>query len=226
MVSGRVVAVTGAGGSLGPAVVRRLAEAGARLALAGRDPEKLTRLVGSGSAEVTALDLLDEPATRAWAERAGADALVHLVGGWRGGGPIEESPAADWDALSDQLVRTTQHVTRAFARSLIDSGRGRFVIVSSTQAQAPTHTNAAYAAAKSAAEAWTLALAHRFRGTGATANIVVVRAIATDAMRRAEPERDFSAFSSDEEVAGAVAYLLGDEASGMNGQRLVLAGAR
>ena len=52
-------------------------------------------------------------------------------------------------------------------------------MVSSKQAQAPTHDNAAYAAAKAAAEAWTLALADGFTGTGATANVVVVNAIAT-----------------------------------------------
>ena len=69
----------------------------------------------------------------------------------------------------------------------MESGHGRFVIVSSGQAQAPTHKNAAYAAAKAAHEAWTLALADRFRGTGATANIVVVGSILTPEMREEEP---------------------------------------
>jgi NAD(P)-dependent dehydrogenase (short-subunit alcohol dehydrogenase family) len=226
VIAGRVVAVTGAGGSLGPAVVRRLAGGGARLALAGRSREQLAEIADAASAraDVSVLDLLDEAATRAWAERTGADALVHLVGGWRGGTAIEEAPSDEWDALADGLVRTTQIVTRAFTPSLLASGRGRFVIVSSTQAQAPTHTNAAYAAAKAAAEAWTLALAHRFRGSGATANIVVVKAIVTAQMRAAEPERDFSTFASDEEIAAAIDYVLGDEAAALNGQRLVLAG--
>ena len=68
------------------------------------------------------------------------------------------------------------------------SGHGRFVLVSAGQAQAPTHPNASYAAAKAASETWTLALADRFKGTGATANIVVVEAIVTlDA--RGEPRR-------------------------------------
>ena len=75
------------------------------------------------------------------------DGLVHLVGGWRGGTPIEEAPLEDWDFLSALLVRTVQHATQAFAPSLMKSTRGRFVLVSTGQAQAPTHTNAAYAAA-------------------------------------------------------------------------------
>jgi NAD(P)-dependent dehydrogenase (short-subunit alcohol dehydrogenase family) len=153
------------------------------------------------------------------------DALVHLVGGWRGGVPIEEAPLEDWDVLSSLLVRTVQNATQAFAPHLLASGRGRFVIVSSGQAQAPTHTNAAYAAAKAAAETWTLALADRFRGGGATANVVVVGAIVTPAMRAESPDRDFSAFTPAEEIAEAIAYLCSDAAASMNGQRLTLRGA-
>lgn len=228
---GRVIAVSGAAGSLGPIVARRLAAAGARLSLSGRRRSPLeaiaTELEG---AEIAVVDLLDSEATAAWADdlvrRHGRiDGLVHLVGGWRGGTPIEDSPPSDWDVLHRQLVSTTQEVTRAFARHLMASGRGRFLIVSSGQAQAPTHTNAAYAAAKAAAEAWTLALADRFRGTGATANIVVVGAIVTPRMRAESPERDFSTFTPAEEIAEAIAYLCSDAAASMNGQRLTLRGA-
>ena len=122
-------------------------------------------------------------------------------------------------------MRTVQHATQAFARSLMDSGHGRFVIVSAAQAQSPTHTNAAYAAAKAAAETWTLALAHRFKGTGATANIVVVGAIATPEMRAEEPEKDYSTFTPAEAIAEAIAYLCSDATASMNGQRLTLRGA-
>ena len=154
------------------------------------------------------------------------DGLVHLVGGWRGGTPIEEAPLEDWDFLSALLVRTVQHATQAFAPHLIASGRrGRFVLVSAGQAQAPTHTNAAYAAAKAASETWTLALADRFKGTGATANIVVVGAIVTPAMRAESPDKDFSTFTPAEEIAEAIAYLCSDDAASMNGQRLTLRGA-
>jgi NAD(P)-dependent dehydrogenase (short-subunit alcohol dehydrogenase family) len=100
------------------------------------------------------------------------------------------------------------------------------VIVSSGQGQAPTSKNAAYAAAKAAQEAWTLALADRFKGTGATANIVVVGSILTPAMREEDPEKDYSTFTPAEEIAEAIAYLCSDAAATMNGQRLTLRGAR
>jgi NAD(P)-dependent dehydrogenase (short-subunit alcohol dehydrogenase family) len=230
--AGRVVAIAGATGNLGPTVVRRLATTGARLALAGRDAAALQALAAKvgGDADTAAVDLLDEESARGWADgvvqrMGGVDALVHLVGGWRGGKPIEESPDEDWEFLHDLLIRTLQNATRAFTPHLLASGHGRFVIVSAGQAQAPTHTNAAYAAAKAAAEAWTLALAHRFKGSGATANIVVVGTILTPEMREESPDKDYSTFTPAEAIADAVAYLCSDAAAPMNGQRLTLRGA-
>ena len=228
---GRVLAVAGAAGSLGPTVVARLAARGARVCACGRDATSLQALTADvPGIDTDVVDLLDPLATRAWAEELASrhgrvDGLVHLVGGWRGGTPLEEAPLEDWDVLSSLLVRTVQRATQAFAAPLLTSGHGRFVLVSSGQAQAPTHRNASYAAAKAAAETWTLALADRFRGSGATANIVVVGAIVTPAMRAESPAEDFSSFTPAEEIAEAIAYLCSDGAGSMNGQRLTLRGA-
>ena len=230
---GRSVAVAGGAGNLGPTVVQRLAESGALPCVCGRDREGLDALSAEieKPIETDVVDLLDADATRRWASDLATrhdgrvDGLVHLVGGWRGGKPIEEAPLEDWDFLSGLLVRTVQHATQAFAPHLIESGHGRFVLVSAGQAQAPTHPNAVYAAAKAASESWTLALADRFKGTGATANIVVVGAIVTPAMRKESPDKDFSTFTPAEEIAEAIAYLCSDDASSMNGQRLTLRGA-
>ena len=229
---GRVIAVAGGAGNLGPTVVRRLAAANGDICVCGRNQSGLAELAAETGYEIETdvVDLLDGVATKAWADdlasrRGHVDGLVHLVGGWRGGTPIEEAPLEDWDFLSGLLVRTLQHATQAFASHLLASGRGRFVLISAGQAQAPTHPNAVYAAAKAASETWTLAFADRFRGTGSTANIVVVGAIVTPAMRSESPEKDFSTFTPAEEIAEAIAYLCSDEASSMNGQRVTLRGS-
>jgi NAD(P)-dependent dehydrogenase (short-subunit alcohol dehydrogenase family) len=229
---GRVIAIAGAGGNLGPTVVRALASGGDRLCLSGRDRSGLEALAqeAQGEVDTDVVDLLDQAATRRWADdlarRHGRiDALLHLVGGWRGGMPIEETPDEDWDFLHASLIGTVQNVTRAFTSHLLASARGRFVVVSAGQAQAPTHTNAAYAAAKAAAEAWTLALADRFKGSGATANVVVVGSIVTPEMRAESPDKDFSRATPAQSIADAIAYLLSDAAAPMNGQRLTLRGA-
>ncbi|HEY4621649.1 MAG TPA: SDR family oxidoreductase [Gaiellaceae bacterium] len=230
--AGRVIAIAGAGGNLGPTVVRRLAPAGAVLELAGRDVAGLDALAGEvgGDIGTTEVDLLDPDAARAWADgiaerRGRVDGLVHMIGGWRGGTPIEEAPLEDWDFLEPILVRTLMHTTQAFVPHLLAGGRGRAVVIAAGQAQAPTHTNAVYAAAKAAGETWTLALADRFRKTGCTANLVVVGAIVTPEMRGESPDKDFSTFTPAEQIAEAIAYLCSDAAAAMNGQRLTLRGA-
>jgi NAD(P)-dependent dehydrogenase (short-subunit alcohol dehydrogenase family) len=230
---GRVIAVAGVGGGLGPLVARRLAEAGATVAGTDRAQATLDE-IGAGLDDERwdgrAVDLLDEEATKEWCaglvERFGrVDALLHLVGGWRGGTPLHEAPLSDWDLLHDLLIRTVQHTTRAFHDVLAASRAGRFALVSAKQAQAPSNENASYAAAKAAAEAWTLALADGFakEGSAATANVVVVDAILTPQMREQSPSQEFPGFTPAEHLADALAFLCSDAAAAMNGQRLVLA---
>jgi NAD(P)-dependent dehydrogenase (short-subunit alcohol dehydrogenase family) len=228
---GRVIAIAGVGGGLGPLVAARLAAGGATVAGTDRNPEVLESIgaeLGIGERwDGRAVDLLDEEAVREWCaalvERYGrVDGLIHLVGGWRGGESLHEAPLSDWDLLHDLLVRTVQHTTRAFHDQLAGSEHGRFVLVSAKQAQAPTNTNAAYAAAKAAAEAWTLAFADGFEPGGATANIIVIDALLTPRMREENPGKDFPTFTPAEHVAEAVAFLCSDAGEKMNGQRLPL----
>ena len=229
---GRVVAIAGAAGGLGPSVARALADQGASLALTDRDQGRLDEVAANLSlpddrVDARVVDLLDEAATKAWAgaltERfGGVDGVAHLVGGWRGGQPLGEAPLEDWDLLHDLLVRTVQHTSRAFLPALKASGRGRFVLVSAKAASEPTSTNAAYAAAKAAAEAWTLALADELAGTGATANILVVNAILTARMQAENPGKEYPSFTHADDLAAAIAFVLGDHAARMNGKRIRL----
>jgi NAD(P)-dependent dehydrogenase (short-subunit alcohol dehydrogenase family) len=229
---GRVIAIAGIGGGLGPLVAKELADAGATVAGTDRSQELLDALPAELGIEPDrfdgrAVDLLDEDAARAWCAalvgRFGrVDGLIHLVGGWRGGEPLHEASLEDWDFLHGLLVRTVQHTTRAFHDQLAGSAHGRFVLVSAKQAQAPTNTNAAYAAAKAAAETWTLAFADGFEPGGATANVVVVDAILTPRMREESPGEEFPTFTPAEHIATAIAFLCSDAAAKMNGQRLPL----
>lgn len=229
---GRVFAIAGVGGGLGPLVAAELAGAGATVAGTDRSQETLDALgaelgLPTERWDGRAVDLLDEGSAREWCaalvERFGrVDGLIHLVGGWRGGEPLHEAPLEDWDFLHGLLVRTVQHTTRGFHDQIAASEHGRFVLVSAKQAQAPTNTNAAYASAKAAAEAWTLAFADGFEPGGATANIVVVDAILTPRMREENPDEEFPTFTPAEQLAAAIAFLCSDAAAKMNGQRLPL----
>ena len=229
---GRVIAIAGAAGGLGPTVARRLANDGATIAATDVNQERLDELgtdlgLPEDRYDGRTVDLLSEDATREWVsalvDRFGqVDALLHLVGGWKGGDPIATTPLSDYEWLHDLLVHTVQHTTRAFYEQLADSDHGRFVLVSSSQAQSPSGTNASYAATKAAAESWTLALADSLKDTNATANIVVINAILTPRMREENPEKKFPTFTSTEDLAEAIRYVLGDSAAKMNGKRLEL----
>jgi NADP-dependent 3-hydroxy acid dehydrogenase YdfG len=229
---GRVIAIAGAAGGLGPTVARRLADDGATIAATDVSQERLDELgtdlgLPEDRYDGRTVDLLSEDATREWVsalvDRFGqVDALLHLVGGWKGGDPIATTPLSDYEWLHDLLVHTVQHTTRAFYEQLADSDHGRFVLVSSSQAQSPSGTNASYAATKAAAESWTLALADSLKDSNATANIVVINAILTASMREENPDKKFPTFTSTDDLAEAIRYVLGDSAAKMNGKRLEL----
>jgi NAD(P)-dependent dehydrogenase (short-subunit alcohol dehydrogenase family) len=210
----------------------RLAEGGATLALAdvtqeNADAVKAQLGLPDDRVDARGVDLLDADAANGWAtaltERFGRiDGLLHLVGGYRGGDSIESFDLADYEFLHDLLVRTVQLASRAFHSALSASEHGRFVLVSAAAAQNPEATNAAYASAKAAAEAWTISLADSFRGTAATANIIVVNAIETPRMRADSPGEERPTFTPAEHLAEAIAFLCSDAAARMNGQRLAL----
>ncbi|WP_128378093.1 SDR family NAD(P)-dependent oxidoreductase [Streptomyces cavernae] len=238
--NGAVIAVAGAGGPAGRATLLRLAEAGATVVGADNDPERLSEAVDAaryahGGATVVGdtVDLLDLKSTRDWATHVEkdfgrVDGLVHLVGGWRGSETFTRTSLDDWDLLELLLVRTVQHTSLAFHEALQRSERGRYVLISAAGASKPTAGNAAYAAAKAAAEAWTLAMADFFRkaggaeGPSSAAAILVVKALVHDAMRAERPNAKFAGFTDVKELAEAIAEVWERPAAEVNGQRLWL----
>jgi NAD(P)-dependent dehydrogenase (short-subunit alcohol dehydrogenase family) len=238
--SGAVIAVAGAGGPAGRAALLKLAEAGATVIGSDNDPERLAEAVdaasyATGGATVTGdtVDLLDLRATHDWATRiekdfGRVDGLVHLVGGWRGSETFTRTSLDDWDFLEMLLVRTVQHTSLAFHEALQRSDRGRYVLISAAGASKPTAGNAAYAAAKAAAEAWTLAMADYFRKAGgpegptSAAAILVVKALVHDAMRAERPNAKFAGFTDVKDLAEAVTEVWKKPAAEVNGNRLWL----
>jgi NAD(P)-dependent dehydrogenase (short-subunit alcohol dehydrogenase family) len=206
-----IILVTGAGGPTGDAV-------------SGYFRKNGHTVIGVDRREV---DLLDRAAVQALADRVErehgrVDGVVHLVGGWRGGKSFAETSLDDWDLLHDLLIRTLQHVSLAFEPLLRRSDDGRFVIVSAKAAQQPSAGGAAYAAAKAAAEAWTLSLADALKGTSSSATILVVKALVNDAMRERNPEGRFPGFTDVNDLAAAIGGLYDRPAAEINGTRLDL----
>jgi len=164
-VRGRLVLVAGATSASGLAATRALVGAGARVVAVGRDLERLTRLAAEG-ARTEVCDLSDEDAVAALAERVHAadgpaDGILHLVGGWRGGGGLPGQTDDDYRFLERSLT-ALRHVSRAFDDDLKRSDAARLAVVSSTAVLRPLAGGANYAAVKAATEAWARAVAQGF----------------------------------------------------------------
>ncbi|MEV4668377.1 SDR family oxidoreductase [Microbacterium sp. LWO12-1.2] len=160
-ISGRTVLLAGATSAAGLAATRTLRSAGAQVIATGRSTERLQELADAG-AQIEVADATSLAEMTDLAARIGrVDAVVPLVGGWRGGGGLAGQSDEDFAALLPALeaVRAT---SRAFDAALQASDAGRFAIVSSTAVARPLAGGANYAAIKAASEAWARAVAQGF----------------------------------------------------------------
>lgn len=209
-----VAVIAGAGGG-GIATAVSLARAGYRLVVLDSRQEAADAAVavlGDVDARAFAVDLLDVDAVVALRERliedlGQVDAVIHLVGGWRGGKTLGLSSVEDWAALNPPIVGTLATLTAVFGPDVLGSAVGRVVMVTSTAAATPTAGNIAYAAAKSAAQAWMAGVAHFLRDTQAASVTVAVKALLTDAMAAADPDRDWTGFTHVRDLGDAIAEV-------------------
>lgn len=185
-VAGRTVLIAGATSASGRAVARALLDADARVVVVGSDQGRIDALeaelpgVVGERADLTDADDVLELAMRVHARVGDVDGVVHLVGGWRGGGGIPGQTEEDYRAL-ERSFTALRHVSRTFWDDLVASPAGRIAMVSSTTVAAPTAGSANYTAVKAASESWMQSLAHGFtslrqaRGTGEGAAAVTFR---------------------------------------------------
>lgn len=171
----KVVVVTGATGIAGRAVCARLQERGDTVVAVGTNAEHLMSVDADDHrvADLTELSAAKALAQSVATDHRRVDAVVHLVGGWRGG----DGPEADaW--LRPRLVDTVAHVITAFEEEL-SASEGRLAIVSSSAVKGDG-TNS-YTRAKADAERLVSALGERLedQGGGAT-GIFVIRSLGED----------------------------------------------
>lgn len=196
---------------------RALATAGYQVLLVNRHLDAAQAIADSltqqgHSVRAYACDLSDLSATQhlhaaLLAEYAGIDVLVHLVGGWRGSSTLDPSSVENWNALHPQVVDTLATLTGVFGETVRSSPRGRAFMVSSTSVGSPTAGSVAYVAAKTAAEAWMGGVADYFRDSSAASVILVVKALLTNEMRDADPDKAFPGFTHVDVLADAITAL-------------------
>lgn len=216
----RPVAIVLGAGMAGRVVARALG-ADHHVVVVDRDADLARQAADPVAGEAAVVDLLDVGDVERFREdvlaRLGRiDAVVHLVGGWRGSTSVDQGALDAWDAIAPGVFGTVRTTTVVFREALVSSG-GCYVIVSSTAAAKPTAGNVAYATAKAAAETWIGGLAHSFKDTGARAVIVAVKALVDGSMREAQPEQAFSGYTDTRDLAAAIHGIVGGDAP--NGAR-------
>ena len=228
-ISRPVVIVAGAGVA-GAALTQQLAKQSVHVVLLDSNADAAAAvaapLIQDGlSVDWQVIDLLDVEQIVALRDQlmndlGRIDGVIHLVGGWCGSPTLDLASAKNWIALSPPIVGTLAGLTAVLGEEIKASDRGRIVMVTSTAARKPTAGNIAYASAKAAAEAWMQGVSHYFRGSNAAAVTVAVKALLTDQMIAANPERDFSGFTHVTHLAEVITDLVIGDAS--NGNRIDL----
>ena len=176
----KVVVIAGATSAAGRTVTRALVGAGARVVAVGSHQGRLDELeieipgVVGERADLTDGDDVLELAMRVHAKVGDVDGVVHLVGGWRGGGGIPGQTEEDYRLL-ERSFTALRYVSRVFWDDLTASDAGRVAIVSSTTVEKPTAGGANYTAVKAASESWMRSLADGFAKAGAPGAAVTFR---------------------------------------------------
>jgi len=169
--SGRVVLVTGGAGGMGLAIARRFATAGASLALADLDRERLA------AAPPGALRIVADVARVADCERLVAetlarfgrlDLLVNAAGIWVEG-PSEAVGEAEWDRCLDSNLKGSFFCCRAAVPALVESG-GQIVNIASDAGLQGSAGVALYCASKGGVVLMTKALALELAPRGVRVN--------------------------------------------------------
>lgn len=214
-VAGRVVLIAGATSASGLAAARALAEAGARVVAVGRDEDRLAELAQAvPGIRVEVADLTDEAAVHALHDRVGAvDGVLHLVGGWRGGGGLAGQSEADYRFLELSFT-ALRVVSREFDADLRAADHARLAIVSSTAVDRPLAGGANYAAVKAASEAWTRAVAQGFAKAARDAGAPLTAAATVFRVKSLE--------GLEAELAARFTALWAEDAASVNGTIITL----
>lgn len=220
---------------MGNAVTRRLLEDGHRVAVTCRHDAQVAELneaLGDLGADLVVIeaDVTDEDSfggalTHFRSQLGPVEALVHLVGAWHGGEPVQDQSLETWRRVTDINLTSAFLCAHAVLPDMLDGGWGRLVMVSSRTAREGRNGQSAYAVAKEGVATLAEVIADECCGTGVTANTIAPSVLDTPANRSAMPSADFTRWVQPDVAAAVVAFLVSEEAGTLRGAWLPVFGS-
>jgi 3-oxoacyl-[acyl-carrier protein] reductase len=241
----KVAIVTGGGRGLGKVYCLRMAEEGAKVAVADILDREAEETVGEikakgGSAIAVKANVTSESDTQRMAEETvkkfgRIDILVNSAGYYYGMGrkPFYEVTSEEWDKAMLVNAKGTWLCAKAVFPQMKKQGKGKIINVSTEAVFAPTKGFIHYTASKAAVIGITRVLAGELGQYGICVNVIVPGVVDTAATRSYMTIEKFDVSSVPlgrielpEDVVGSVIFFASDDSDFVSGQSLLIDGAR
>jgi 3-hydroxybutyrate dehydrogenase len=240
--SGKVALVTGAGSGIGRACALQLAAAGANVRVVDIDAETAKAVAHDAGGQAFAVDLTNLDAASALG--ADVDIIVNNAG-VQTVSPIEEFPAERFSMMLRLMVEAPFRLVRSALPHMYAQGWGRVVNISSVHGLRASAFKCAYVTAKHGLEGFAKVVAVEGGPRGVTSNCISPGYVRTPLVEnQITAQAETHAISEDQvveevllarspikrlvepaEVAAAVAYVCGPDASFVNGASITIDGA-
>ncbi|MDN3027058.1 SDR family oxidoreductase [Streptomyces sp. S.PB5] len=247
--TGRTALVTGSTQGIGAAIAAGLALAGARVAVNGRDEQRVAERIARLREQIPGADLVPAVADVSTAEGADriaetvpeTDVLVNNLGIFARADPLEIDDA-EWRRYFEVNVLAAVRLTRMFLPGMMERGWGRVQYIASDSAVVIPAEMIHYGVSKTSLLAVSRGFAKKAAGTGVTVNAVLAgpthtggvedfvyelvdRSLAWEEaqrtfMREHRPQSLLQRLIEPEEIAHMVVYLSSDQASATTGGAL------
>jgi 3-oxoacyl-[acyl-carrier protein] reductase len=234
--NGKVALVTGGSRGIGRAICQRVGAQGAHVFInyvsnpaAAEETKRLIENAG-GRADILCFDVADgeqvqEAIKQIVTEAGSVDILVNNAGITRDG-LMARMKESDWDLVLDTNLKGAFLCSKAASRGMMKKKWGRIVNITSIIGYSGNAGQINYAAAKAGLVGLTKSMAREFASRNITVNGVAPGYIVTDMtsslsediQEKIKAEIPLASLGTPEDVAGAVAYLLGEDGRYVTGQ--------
>lgn len=231
---GKVVVIAGAAGNLGAAATRAFEKQGAILAPVDRSGDQLKEIfpdiaLNNKHLLIPCVDMTDpemvKETVKVILERFGTiDVLVSVVGGFRAGSPLHETPVETLEFLFRLNTQTFYIACQLVLPIMIEGGGGKIIGVGARPGITGQKDMAAYSASKSGLIRLTESMAAEYKSQNINVNCVIPGTLDTPQNRSAMPEADFSDWVQPESLADVILFLCSDKARDIHGASIPVLG--